>query len=135
MQKDIENVIIRYAWAYDEDRFDEMAALFTPDATFDVSEPSISTIHGVDAIVAFQRTAREGRAARGERPRHLVNNVWIIESDDTAATAISYMTLAVTYADGSAGIALTGTYDDRFLRTATGWKIAARRLEFDRHRG
>jgi 3-phenylpropionate/cinnamic acid dioxygenase small subunit len=127
-------VIVRYAWAYDEADFDAMEALFTDEATLDVSEPTLDTVRGRDAIIAFQRTARDGRRERGEQPRHLVNNVRIVRSDAASADVMSYMTLVLTAADGTASVVLAGTYDDRFVRSGDAWLIASRRIGFDRHR-
>jgi 3-phenylpropionate/cinnamic acid dioxygenase small subunit len=94
----------------------------------------LDTVRGRDAIIAFQRTARAGRRERGEQPRRLVNNVRIVRSDATSADVVSYMTLVLTAADGTASVALAGTYDDRFVRSGDTWLIASRRIDFDRDR-
>ena len=134
LRGEIEDVLVRYAWAFDEDDFDTMRTLFTEHGTFEVSEATVDVIRGPEAIIAFQKTAREARAGRGEQPRHLVNNVRIVEVEADAVTAVSYMTLVITLADGTSKVALAGTYNDRLVREGGAWRIATRQLTFDRHR-
>lgn len=134
MREAIEDVIIGYAWAYDEERLEDAAALFTADGTLQVSAPGVAAVQGPEAIAAFLGGARAGRAARGEMPRHLVNNVRIVASGDGWADVVSYMTLVVTYADGSSAVEIAGTYSDRFEQVDGAWRIASRRIGFDRDR-
>lgn len=134
MREAIEDVIIGYAWAYDEERVGDAAALFTEDGTLQVSAPGVAPATGKEAIAAFLGAARGGRSARGEMPRHLVNNVRVVASGDGWADAVSYMTLVVTYPDGTSAVELAGTYTDRFVRVDGCWRIASRRIGFDRDR-
>lgn len=134
MQAEIEKLIIAYAWAFDEQDFDGVAALFVEDATFELSTPGVPPAVGLAAIVSLLAQARGARAARGEHPRHLVNNVRVIEASDDAAHVVSYMTLMVTDADGVTAVALGGTYDDRLVAVEGRWMFASRRITFDRDR-
>jgi hypothetical protein len=134
MRQEIEGVIVAYAWAYDEGRAAEAAALFTSDGTLEVSAPGIAPVKGSEAIAAFLAAARNARATRGEQPRHLVNNVRIVESTADEAEVVSYMTLVITHADGSTTLDCAGTYRDRFVRDDGSWKLAARKIAFDRDR-
>jgi 3-phenylpropionate/cinnamic acid dioxygenase small subunit len=92
----------------------------------------VPPLHGREAIGAFVGTARAARADRGEQPRHLVNNVRIVDRGEGVVHAVSYMTLVVTQADGSAAVDCAGTYTDRFEEIDGSWYIAARRIGFDR---
>lgn len=135
MREAIEDVIIRYAWAYDEQEVEEAAALFTEDGTLEVSAPGVAPAVGRAAIAAFLGAARAGRAARGEQPRHLVDNVRIVATDEDGAEVVSYMTLVLTHADGRATVDCAGTYADRFVREDGRWRIRSRRIGFDRDLG
>jgi len=130
----IEDVIIRYAWAYDEGEVEVAAGLFTADGTLEVSVPGVAPAVGREAISGFLGAAREGRRERGEQPRHLVNNVRIVASAAGEAQVVSYMTLVVTHADGRAVVDCAGTYTDRFVLEENVWKLARRRIDFDRDR-
>ena len=76
--------------------------------------------------------ARAARAARGEQPRHLVNDVRIVDRNGGAVNAVSYMTLVLTKTDGTSIVDCAGTYTDRFVEVDGRWLIAARRITFDR---
>jgi uncharacterized protein (TIGR02246 family) len=132
VRETIEDVVIRFAWAYDEGDIPAAAEVFAEDATLEVSAPGVPPARGRKAIAAFVGEARAARAARGEQPRHLVNNVRIIERGGGAVHAVSYMTLVVTKADGTAIVDCAGTYTDRFVELDGRWLLAARRIAFDR---
>jgi hypothetical protein len=134
MRTEVEDVIVAYAWAYDENQVEDAAALFTDDGRLEVSAPGIAPAVGPAAIAAFLGAARAARAARGEQPRHLVNNVRVVGSTPDEAHVLSYMTLVLTHPDGSAAIDCAGTYTDRFVRVDGVWKIVSRTITFDRDR-
>ena len=131
MRHAIEDTIIQYAWAYDENRIGAAVDAFVDGATLEVANSDLPPAVGKEAIHAFLAGAREGRAARGEQPRHLVNNVRILEADAERATAVSYMTLVVTHADGVAKVDCAGTYTDELVAVDGAWKLATRRISFD----
>jgi 3-phenylpropionate/cinnamic acid dioxygenase small subunit len=131
----IEDLIVRYAWAYDELEFESLGELFVEDATFEMSAPGVAPARGREAIVSFLHAARAGRAARGEQPRHLVNNLRVVEVSEGVAHVVSYMTLVVTTPDGRAVVDCAGTYHDRLVEVDGAWMFAARQLTFDRHLG
>lgn len=135
MRNAIEDTIIRYAWAYDENEIDAAVDVFLDGATLEVANSGLAPAVGKEAIRAFLADAREGRAARGEQPRHLVNNVRILEVGAGRATVLSYMTLMVTDADGSARVDCAGTYLDSLVAVDEGWKLENRRISFDRDLG
>lgn len=132
MRETIEDVVIRFAWAYDEGDIAAAADVFAEDATLEVSVPGVASARGRAAIAAFVGEARAARAARGEQPRHLVNNVRIVDRVGDVVHAVSYMTLVLTKADGTAIVECAGTYTDRFVDVDGHWLISARRIAFDR---
>ena len=134
MREAIEDVIIRYAWAYDEQETDAAATLFTEDGVLQPSAPGSAPVVGREAIAAYLGAARAGRATAGEQPRHLVNNVRVVEAAGGVADVVSYMTLVVTAADGTSAVVIAGTYADRLVEVDGRWQIASRRIQFDRDR-
>jgi uncharacterized protein (TIGR02246 family) len=132
VRETIEDVVIRFAWAYDEGDIAAAADVFAEHATLEVSVPDQPTLRGREAIGAFVGEARAARAARGEQPRHLVNNVRIVDRNEGAVNAVSYMTLVLTKPDGTSIVDCAGTYTDRFVEVDGRWLISARRITFDR---
>jgi uncharacterized protein (TIGR02246 family) len=128
----IEELVIRFAWAYDAGDIEAAAAVFAADATLEVSVPGVAPARGREAIAAFVGEARAGRAARGEQPRHLVNNLRILSSDAGTVEAVSYMTLVLTRADGTSVVDCAGTYTDSYTEVDGRWLIATRLITFDR---
>jgi uncharacterized protein (TIGR02246 family) len=117
-----------YARAIDFRDQDALVALFTPDATLTVGE----TLAGQDAIRAWIR-ARPDEV----RSRHVISNVFIDVLGPESARGIAYLTLYRHHGEASVrhgpvaltGPAAVGHYEDRFVRTAEGWKFASRRLQ------
>lgn len=134
MREAIEDVFIRYASAYDEQEVEAAAALFTEDGTLQVSTAGVPLAAGREAIAAFLGAARAARAARGEQPRHLVDNVRVVASDGETADVVSTMALVLTHADGSTTLDCAGTYTDRLVQRDGRWWFASRRIAFDRDR-
>ena len=132
MRETIEDVVISFAWAYDRGDIEAAAAVFAEDATLEVSVPGVAPAHGREAIAAFVGDARAARAARGEQPRHLVNNVRIVADDGDTVHAVSYMTLVLTRADGTSVVDCAGTYTDSYTQVDGRWLIATRLITFDR---
>jgi hypothetical protein len=124
-----EELSITYARAIDFRDYDYFITLFTEDAVLDTGKP------------------RQGRAAIAEsltrrpdelRSRHVISNVFIDVLNENEARGISYLTLyrhvgeeslkgEPIHFDGPAGV---GHYEDRFEKTAEGWKFKRRKLHF-----
>lgn len=116
-----------YARAIDFRDQDALVELFTDDATLTLGD----TLSGQDAIRAWIR-ARPDEL----RSRHVVSNVFVDVLSADSARGIAYLTLYRHHGEASllhgpaplAGAAAVGHYEDRFMRTAAGWRFAARRL-------
>jgi len=119
---DIRDVIAAYAQALDDGRTDDVVATFCPDAT--VSLPGMDVIRGHEAI----RVAYAAMTPR--RPqRHVVANTVVSEVDDHAARATSDV-LVLGRGEAGWAVRLVGRYTDDLRRLDTGWRFAARTLEF-----
>jgi uncharacterized protein (TIGR02246 family) len=119
--QDICHLIAEYAHALDDGRTEDVVATFCPDAT--VVVPGQDALVGRDAI----RTAYAGMVPR--RPqRHVVVNTVVAVSDETASATSDLLVLA----KGESGwaVELVGRYRDELRRTDSGWRFAARTLEF-----
>jgi uncharacterized protein (TIGR02246 family) len=117
-----------YARAVDFRDQDALVELFTPDGTLTVGE----TLAGQDAIRDWIR----GRPDE-VRSRHVISNVFVDVLGPDHARGIAYLTLyhhegPESVAFGPVpltGAAAVGHFEDRFTRTAGGWRFVSRRLQ------
>lgn len=129
IKQSCEELSIAYARAVDFRDYDYFVTLFTEDAVLDTGKPR----KGLEAI-------RKSLSRRPDelRSRHVITNVFIDVLNETEARGISYLTLyrhvgpeSLTAGpiafDGPAGV---GHYEDRFEKTAEGWKFKRRKLHF-----
>lgn len=110
----------RYTHAFDENRADELAALFIDDGQF--LRPGAPPVRGAEALTAMVRAS----AARGTGIRHLVSAVVVDVSSDTA-TGHAYVQVVSVTDEGVRHVAL-GRYDDTFARDGGRWRIRSRRF-------
>lgn len=119
---DIEGIkALKYAYfrCLDQKRWDDMAALFVPEATAAYSGGKYH-YEGRDAIVEFMRTNMNRDAFHTS---HRVHHPEIAVDGDTATGTWAMEDVNV---DTEYDFYLTGAgfYDDRYVRTPEGWKIA-----------
>ncbi len=129
LRNDIQDLLSEYVWANDQGDIDAMVGCFTPDGSFWTSSGADAVV-GTDALHEFFGRARAYRADLGQQPRHLIGNV-LVDGDGERVVARAYMTLIVTEADGTAGVACTGWYLDTIVRHDGRWRFSERRLTFD----
>lgn len=114
-EHDCARLIALYANLNDEARWDEVAALYAEDGVMVRPTAPDAPILGREAILA----AFKSRPPR--TTRHICSNVVItVESEDTA-TGVSAMLLFT-----GAAAPFVGSYRDKFVRTAEGWRFAER---------
>jgi len=116
----IRDLLARYTYNGDRGRLAEMAACF---AEGGVLEFPGKAPQGPAAIEAALSSGT--RDARLTFIRHHITNP-LISVDGDGATARSYFTVHSNF-----GPDHSGTYDDRLVRTANGWRFAHRRVRID----
>ncbi len=116
IEHDCARLIALYANLNDEARWDEVAALYAEDGVMvRPTAPDAPTVGRAAILAAFK--ARPPRITR-----HVCSNVVIdVESED-AARGVSAMLLFTGAAEP-----LVGSFHDRFVLTADGWRFAERR--------
>lgn len=119
----ITDVLYACAAALDARDWDLLGSCFLHDAVEEFSTGA--RVDGCTGIVAYCQAALAGLDAT----QHLVSNVRIDLAGDGAAVR-SYFQAQHLRADADGGPTFTvgGSYEDEFVRTAEGWRIAARRL-------
>jgi uncharacterized protein (TIGR02246 family) len=119
---EIRELLARYCFALDADRFEAMAELFTPDGVW---ETAFGTGTGRAGIVAQARSI-----ATGDRPRrvHLTTNI-VIDLDEDTATVRSNWALVQNTAGGPPIIGSGGAYADRVVKVGGAWFFRHRTIE------
>lgn len=96
------------------------AELFTPDG-----EAGTPLVRGRDALAALARQTAGDRGGP-DHVRHFVMN-HLIEPSSEGARGRQYVVMLEIRDDGGPGIILAGGfYDDRYVRTAAGWRFQKR---------
>ena len=127
-------LVLQAAAHTDANRPAELAALFTDDAV--LSRPNAAPLHGPAAI----RDAYAGRPA-DRISRHLVTGTLVEPLSADAARATSMVLVWFGSSDDAPGPKgrpvrgeqAVGEFDDHFVRTAAGWRIARREARFVLH--
>lgn len=116
IEADCARLIALYANLNDEARWDEVAALYAEDGSMTRPTAPDAPLLGRDAILA----AFKSRPPR--KTRHVCSNVVITAHGPNSASGESAMILLQPDAPP-----LAGSFHDRFVRTAGGWRFAERR--------
>lgn len=115
-EQDCARLIALYANLNDDARWDEVVALYAEDGVMFRPTAPDAGIEGRAAILA----AFKARPAR--TTRHVCSNVVIDVDSENSARGTSAMLLFT-----GEGTPLVGSFHDRFVRTAEGWRFAERR--------
>jgi uncharacterized protein (TIGR02246 family) len=119
----IRDVMAEYCLRLDNDRFAEMAALFTEDGTWDTAFGKGTGRQEIAALV--QRIRQAGMS----RPRaiHHVTNV-VIKVDGAGATAFSNW-VVVQNSEHGPKIGSAGSYADELVKQDGGWLFHYRKID------
>lgn len=116
----IRHLLARYTYNGDRGRLAEMTACFADDGILEYLDKAPQ---GPTAIAAALSSGV--RDARLTFVRHHITNPLVAVEGD-GATARSYFTVF-----SNSGPDHSGTYDDKLVRTADGWRFAHRRVRID----
>lgn len=117
----IVDVTIRYAWALDTRSWDVLDDVFLPEATAYMTEDLV----GREAIKSRVRRALEHL----DLSQHIIANHQIVIEGDRASCRCYLQAQHVREAAGrSPNFIVAGRYEDQFVRTTHGWRIAHRNL-------
>ena len=118
IERECERLVLDFAYFSDHREYESLGALFTEQGI--MIRPSGVRLEGRDAIVAAYRATPADRITR-----HICSNIRItVESADRARGT----TYATVYSNSTTP--RIGEFDDEFLRTPDGWRIAARMARF-----
>ena len=121
----IADLIYSYAWHFDRNEPEDLAALFTEDAVIDYG-PGMALIEGREAIVP---AIRPGLQELFSATSHHISNLRVRAEGEGGATGDAYVYAWHAYHSGAPDGHMWGQYSYRFRRTGEGWRIAALRLQ------
>ncbi len=125
---EIRNLVMRIAHLTDQGDPDGFAAQFAEDGVFEVVVPGNDyTAHGRDDIrKGAAKGMSMGRMGPKSAVRHLISTLWIeVNGDEARGHAYPFI---LTDIDTAPRIGWAIVYNDRYVRTDAGWKLAHRRI-------
>lgn len=120
----IREVLAEYCFRLDDGRFDEMAALFTENGTWDTA---FGPATGRAAIAELARSLRERGGDRRPRAIHLVTNI-AITLDGASARVRSNWTVVQNSPEGPK-IGSGGAYRDELVKERGQWLFRYRKID------
>lgn len=122
---EIRNLLARLAQLADDGDLNEYIGLFTEDAIWEM--PAYSPRRGHEDLLAGARERRAaGTQGPGTNTHHVIVNVAVWLDGDNARTKAYFMFVGNTNA--APVYRSMGVYNDRFVRTAAGWKMQHRQI-------
>ena len=130
-----ERLVLDFAHFSDSQDYESLAGLFAPDGT--MVRPSGDSLVGRAAIIESYRSRPAGRISR-----HVCTNIRITVESSNRAHGLTYAILFSANAnqppDAHFGVRadprqLVGEFEDEFVRTEEGWRIASRKARFVMH--
>jgi 3-phenylpropionate/cinnamic acid dioxygenase small subunit len=119
-RQDISELLVRYATGIDRRDWALFRTVFTDDCELDYGE--IGVWNGIDAVAEFMEQVH----AMAGYTMHRLSNLAITVDGDKAG-ARTYIDGLIMAGDNKSGVNAIGFYDDEFVRTDVGWRIARRR--------
>ena len=120
----IREVLAEYCFRLDGGRYDEMAALFTADGTWDTA---FGAATGQAAIAALARDLRTRAGPNRPRAIHLVTNIAITLAGDEAEVRSNWM--VVQNSPEGPKIGSGGAYADRMVKQDGTWHFRTRKID------
>jgi len=120
----IREVLAQYCFRLDDGRFDQMAALFTENGTWDTA---FGQATGRAAIAELARSLRERAGEQRPRAAHLVTNI-SIALDGANARVRSNWTVVQNSPEGPK-IGSGGAYQDEMVKEGGEWLFRYRKID------
>ena len=124
----IREVLAEYCFALDGGRYDDMAALFTEDGTWDTA---FGAATGRAAIAAQARDIRVRAGDNRPRAVHLTTNIVIALAGDTAEVRSNWTVVQNSPANSTGGprIGSGGGYADQMVKQNGKWLFRYRKID------
>ena len=128
---EIENVLGRAAWGYDENDVDLIAAQFTETATMTLQIGRDGDVIGpFEGREAIRKLHADSLAGQTDQRRHNISNVVLVKETPDTASVTSNLTL-LSIENGAARVLSSGWYRDDLVKVGGDWLIATRHIYLD----
>lgn len=126
----LRNFYARQAHLIDTGQHGAWACTFTSEGAFHsptYGQPAVGYDQLSGISKAFEQSARQS----GERQRHLIENIWVVECDATTAQVRAYLSIVATRADqGGTQILRIVTIKDELEKSGEDWLVRSRTVEY-----
>jgi 3-phenylpropionate/cinnamic acid dioxygenase small subunit len=119
VRQELADLVLQYSTAIDTRDWDMFRAIWTDDCATDYGK--VGSWNSAEAITDFME---EIHAPCG-RTMHTLGNQ-VIETTGDGYSSRTYVDAIVMNGDNRSGLRMAGWYDDDFVATGDGWKIARR---------
>lgn len=130
-KQDIQELLARSAWAYDEARLDVMEECFQSDAQMRLRIAGGDVVGPYDGRTAVLDLIRGSIESQSDQRRHVISNVFFESQSADEAVVLSNLTLLAT-AGGEIAVLSAGVYRDTVVRSDGAWRFRERFLTLDR---
>jgi len=131
VHRQLQNVISRYCWGFDERRADVLEACFTADAVWAASVMAETRVGPFTGRPAVMKWLTDFWPHQRDQRRHLILNFLVEELDGDSATGLAYL-LLMGSSDAATRMESCGLYRLRYRRDDDGeWRIASLLAGFD----
>lgn len=129
---EIEQLLHRICWGYDENDVALIANSFTADASMSmrVGDRDGELVGPFTGRERIRELHADALASQQDQRRHQLANLWIAEESEDEVTVVTTLVLHAVR-DGAVTALSTGWYRDRLVRTDDGLKVAERYLYLD----
>lgn len=119
----IVDLTVAYCWAIDGNRWDDLDAVFTPDAHAELGR-------SCDGLPAIKSRIEEALGPLDDSQHMVTNHQVTVSADGATGTCRCYFHAQHVRraAAGGANFIVAGRYEDEVVRTSDGWRIARRVL-------
>ncbi|HLU02196.1 MAG TPA: nuclear transport factor 2 family protein [Advenella sp.] len=126
----VRNLYARQAHLIDNGRHDDWAHTFTPDGEFHsptYGQPAV----GYEQLAGISKAFAQAAQQSGERQRHLVDNIWVVECEAGAAQVRAYLSIVATKPQGGeTRILRIVTLEDQLALSEKGWQVRRRTVTY-----
>lgn len=132
VRAEVQGVLARWAYGYDERDTDTMASCFTPGARMTLHIGDAETMGPYIGHDEVMKHFTDHHEVQTDQRRHVVANVTFEHEDPQRVQTTSCLSLLVVE-DGTTRAQATGIYRDTFVLDGGRWVISERILRLDAH--
>jgi len=126
----VRNLYAKQAHLIDTSQHDGWAHTFTPNGEFHsptYGQPAV----GYEQLAGISKAFEQAAQQSGERQRHLIDNIWVVECDASSAQVRAYLSIVASKPNaGETRIVRIVTLDDQLTMSDQGWQVRRRTVTY-----